>query len=77
MPGYRGQSRRLMQVLSGFRWALQGVKTAGLSLRLVDAKEQVVGRLASQLSKILQVCVASMHGIGLPLAASFPLYQNA
>lgn len=35
--------------------AVQGVKTAGLRLRLVDAKEQVVGRLASQLSVILQV----------------------
>ena len=35
--------------------AVQGVKTAGLRLRLVDAKEQVVGRLASQLSAILQV----------------------
>lgn len=34
---------------------VQGVKTAGLRLRLVDAKEQVVGRLASQLSVILQV----------------------
>ena len=34
---------------------MQGIKTAGLRLRLVDAKEQVVGRLASQLSAILQV----------------------
>lgn len=34
---------------------LQGVDTAGLKFRLVDAKEQVVGRLAAQLSVILQV----------------------
>ena len=36
-------------------YAVQGIKTAGLRLRLVDGKEQVVGRLASQLSAILQV----------------------
>lgn len=33
---------------------LQGVQTTGLQFRLVDAKEQVVGRLAAQLSVILQ-----------------------
>ncbi|DBA67333.1 TPA: 54S ribosomal protein L13 [Trebouxia sp. C0005] len=33
---------------------LKGVDTAGLKFRLVDAKEQVVGRLAAQLSVILQ-----------------------
>lgn len=33
---------------------LQGVQTKGLQFRLVDAKEQVVGRLAAQLSVILQ-----------------------
>lgn len=50
-------------VLIGSLLTLQGVNTAGLNFRLVDAKEQVVGRLASQLSRILQVCVASMHGM--------------
>ena len=33
----------------------QGIETAGLKLRHVDAKEQVVGRLAAHLSVILQV----------------------
>ncbi|KAL3154409.1 54S ribosomal protein L13 [Trebouxia sp. C0010 RCD-2024] len=33
---------------------LKGVQTKGLQFRLVDAKEQVVGRLAAQLSVILQ-----------------------
>ena len=33
----------------------QGVNTEGLQLRLVDAKEQVVGRLATQLALLLQV----------------------
>ncbi|KAK9916633.1 hypothetical protein WJX75_005148 [Coccomyxa subellipsoidea] len=33
---------------------LRGIKTEGLRLRLVDAREQVVGRLASQLSTLLQ-----------------------
>ena len=33
----------------------QGVNTEGLQLRLVDAREQVVGRLATQLALILQV----------------------
>ena len=41
---------------SGF---FQGVETAGLKFRLVDAKEQVVGRLAAQLSVILQVSLSS------------------
>ena len=33
----------------------QGIETIGLQLRHVDAKEQVVGRLAAHLSVILQV----------------------
>ena len=39
--------------------SFQGVETAGLKFRLVDAKEQVVGRLAAQLSVILQVSLSS------------------
>lgn len=33
---------------------LRGIKTEGLRLRLVDAREQVVGRLASNLAVLLQ-----------------------
>ena len=54
--------------------SLQGVNTAGLRFRLVDAKEQVVGRLASQLSAILQVRSASMSGTGMPLTPPAELY---
>ncbi len=32
------------------------MKTVGLRFRLVDARGQVVGRLAAQLATILQVC---------------------
>jgi len=32
----------------------QGVKTEGLRLRLVDAKEKVVGRLAAHIAMLLQ-----------------------
>lgn len=34
---------------------MQNVDTTGLSYRLVDAKGQLVGRLAAQLAVILQV----------------------
>ena len=34
----------------------QNVKTVGMRFRLVDARGQVVGRLAAQLATILQVC---------------------
>ncbi len=37
---------------------IQNVKTVGLRFRLVDARGQVVGRLAAQLATIVQVCVA-------------------
>eukprot|EP00884_Botryococcus_braunii_P021047 jgi/Botrbrau1/7626/Bobra.0159s0074.1 len=43
MAGALAKSRRL-----------KGVNTSGIRLRLVDAKEQVLGRLASQISTILQ-----------------------
>ena len=40
---------------------MQNVKTVGLRFRLVDARGQVVGRLAAQLATILQVCVVDSH----------------
>ena len=46
----------LLEVETSVR--LQGVQTSGLQFRLVDAKEQVVGRLAAQLANILQVHIS-------------------
>ncbi len=68
-PVCKDHCDRLLHVLRWQLLALQGINTAGLNFRLVDAKEQVVGRLASQLSRILQVCVLHMHGSGLTLMA--------
>ena len=50
----------MFSFLCNERSLLQGVETAGLQFRLVDAKEQVVGRLAAQLSLILQVISCSI-----------------
>lgn len=51
---------QMFSFLCNERSLLQGVETAGLQFRLVDAKEQVVGRLAAQLSLILQVISCSI-----------------
>ena len=42
-------------VMSEIVHPMQNVDTTGLSYRLVDAKGQLVGRLAAQLAVILQV----------------------
>ena len=47
-----------------YKWNLhlvQNVDTSGLSYRLVDAKGQVVGRLAAQLAVLLQVGTGSLR----------------
>ena len=43
------------------------MKPAGLQFRVVDAKEQVVGRLAAQVSVILQAISTAVLAPGLPV----------
>ena len=70
-PGEHARQRRVLHAPEGVRpptltsWhfcGLQNSNTAGLNYHLVDARGQVVGRLASQLAVLLQVTSAPFCG---------------